>query len=251
MGMAVAVVLAAGLGTRVGADGNKAYLPLAGRSMLAWSLLTPAEHPDVDRTVLVFRRGERDLAAATLRRELPQAAVELVEGGDTRHASEFNVLRHLASDIEAGTVDVVAIHDAARPLAGPDMYRSAIALAREHGGALPALPLRHAVGVAEATLVAGVTTETLRPAVSRGELVRVQTPQAFRAAELWQAYRCAQRDGFTGTDTSSCVEHYTDLAVSTFPGSATNLKVTYRRDVAVADLLLSPRQDGGPTSGPR
>ena len=242
MGMAVAVVLAAGLGTRVGADGNKAYLPLAGRSMLAWSLLTPAEHADIDRTILVFRRGERDLAAATLRRELPQAVIELVEGGDTRHASELNVLRHLAPDIEAGAVDVVAIHDAARPLAGPDMYRNAVALAREHGGALPALPLRH---------VAGVAAVTLQPTVVPGGLVRVQTPQAFRATELWRAYRCAERDGFTGTDTSSCVEHYTDLEVRTFPGSATNLKVTYLRDVAVADLLLNARVGSGPTAAPR
>ncbi|WP_283614530.1 IspD/TarI family cytidylyltransferase [Mycolicibacterium poriferae] len=251
MGMAVAVVLAAGLGTRVGADGNKAYLPLAGRSMLAWSLLTPAEHPDIDRTILVFRRGERDLAAATLRRELPHAVVELVEGGDTRHASEFNVLGHLAPDIEAGTVDVIAIHDAARPLAGPEMYRNAVALAREHGGALPALPLRHVAGVADATLVAGVAPATLRPTVGQGELMRVQTPQAFRAPELWRAYRCAERDGFTGTDTSSCVEHYTDLEVRTFPGSATNLKVTYLRDVAVADLLLNARVGSGPTAAPR
>ncbi|WP_374159353.1 2-C-methyl-D-erythritol 4-phosphate cytidylyltransferase [Mycobacterium sp. G7A2] len=240
MGMAVAVVLAAGLGTRVGADGNKAYLPLAGRSMLAWSLLTPAEHPDIDRTILVFRRGERDLAAATLHRELPNAAVELVEGGDTRHASEYNVLGHLAPDIEAGTVDVIAIHDAARPLAEPEMYRNAVALARAHGGAMPALPLRHVAGVAEAAL---------RPTV--GGLVRVQTPQAFRAPDLWRAYRSAERDGFTGTDTSSCVEHYTDLEVRTFPGSATNLKVTYLRDVAVADLLLNARVGSGPTAAPR
>lgn len=242
MGMAVAVVLAAGLGTRVGADGNKAYLPLAGRSMLAWSLRTPAEHPDIDRTLLVFRRGERDLAAATLHRELPHAAVELVQGGDTRHASEFNVLRHLAPDIEAGIVDVVAIHDAARPLARADMYRSAVALAREHGGALPALPLRHAAGFDAATLHTPANSDAL---------VRVQTPQAFRAAELWRAYQCAEEDGFTGTDTSSCIEHYTDLDVRTFPGSATNLKVTYPRDVAVADLLLTAQLDSGTTAAPR
>ena len=98
---AVGVVLAAGTGTRVGADGNKAYLRLGGRSMVSWSLASVAAVPDIARTVLVIRRGERDLAERTLQDEVPAARVELVEGGDSRHASEFNVLQYLASDIES------------------------------------------------------------------------------------------------------------------------------------------------------
>ena len=228
--MAVAVVLAAGLGTRVGADGNKAYLLLGGRSMLAWSVATPARLREVSRTILVFRRGEREAAADTLRREVPDTPVELVEGGDTRHASEMQVLRHLAPDIESGAVDVVAIHDAARPLAGPDMFRSAIRLARESGGALPALTIGD---------LARLRGDSLESVARYGRLVRVQTPQAFRARELWHAYRCAERDGFEGTDTSSCVERYTDVTVRTYPGAAANLKVTYPQDIAVADHLLA------------
>ena len=73
--------------------------------------------------------------------ELPGATVELVEGGDSRHASEFNVLRYLADDIESGAVDVVLIHDAARPLAGCDMFVTALSVAREFGGAIPALTI--------------------------------------------------------------------------------------------------------------
>jgi len=78
---AVGVVLAAGLGTRVGADGNKAYLPLAGRSMVAWSLDAVTRVQEMARTVLVYRRGERDLAHETVTTELPDATVELVEAG--------------------------------------------------------------------------------------------------------------------------------------------------------------------------
>ncbi|MDZ4264948.1 MAG: IspD/TarI family cytidylyltransferase [Mycobacterium sp.] len=232
MGVAVGVVLAAGLGTRVGADGNKAYLPLSGRSMLIWSLQTLVQHPDVARTVLVFRRGEFVLARDSVQRELPGAQVEMVEGGETRHASEANVLGYLAADIESGAVDVVAIHDAARPLAGPEMFGSAIAIARECGGALPALPI---AGLAR------VGATGLESLADQGPLVRVQTPQAFRAHELLRAYRSADRDGFEGTDTSSCIERYTAVQVRTFPGDAANLKVTYARDVAVAQRLLSRR----------
>jgi 2-C-methyl-D-erythritol 4-phosphate cytidylyltransferase len=229
--VAVGVVLAAGMGTRVGADGNKAYLPLAGRSMVSWSLDAVAGSANIARTVLVYRRGERDLAARTLAAELPHRTIELVEGGDTRHGSEENVLAHLAEDIESGAIDVVLIHDAARPLAGPAMMDSALATARAFGGAIPVLP---APGVAKVD-----ANGALSPV--DGTLVRVQTPQAFRSGPLLTAYRLAAGGGFDGTDTASCVQGFTDLDVRVFPGAATNLKVTFAPDVQLAERLL---QDG-------
>jgi 2-C-methyl-D-erythritol 4-phosphate cytidylyltransferase len=234
---AVGVVLAAGLGTRVGADGNKAYLPLAGRSMVAWSLYPVTQVPQIARSVLVYRRGERDLARDTVTAELLAATVELVEGGDTRHASEFNVLRYLADDIESGAIDVVLIHDAARPLAGRDMFTTALSVAREFGGAIPALTIPDVVQQGPG----GVESTN-----GGGRLVRVQTPQAFRARPLLSAYRAAAAEGFEGTDTSSCIEKYTDLEVRTFPGDEGNLKVTYAHDVAVAGRLLTRRLGEGP-----
>lgn len=228
---AVGVVLAAGMGTRVGADGNKAYLPLAGRSMVSWSVEAVARSANVTRTILVFRRGERDLAARTLAAEVPQLRVELVEGGDTRHGSEENVLRHLAPDIESGAVDVVLVHDAARPLASAAMMDTAVTTARTRGGAIPVLPA--------ADVVATDLDGRLSP--PDGTLVRVQTPQAFRARPLLAAYLAAADGSFEGTDTASCVQNYTDLEVHVFPGAATNLKVTFAPDVRLAERLLQDR----------
>jgi 2-C-methyl-D-erythritol 4-phosphate cytidylyltransferase len=230
---AVGVVLAAGMGTRVGADGNKAYLQVAGQSMVSWSLDVLTRIPEIARTILVFRRGERALAEGTVKRELPTAAVEFVEGGDSRHASEFNVLRHLADDIDSGAIDVVLIHDAARPVAEPEMFTTALEMAREIGGALPGVPIPDVVSRA-----AGADTLSLCGA---GTLVRVQTPQAFRARPLLKAYRAADLEGFEGTDTSSCVERFTDVEVRTFRGEERNLKVTYARDIALAERLLTNR----------
>lgn len=223
--VAVGVILAAGMGTRVGADGNKAHLRLAGRSMVSWSVDAVVRTPGVDRTVVVFRGGERDLLTGTLAAEVPTATIEFVEGGETRHGSEWNVLRYLADDIDAGAVDVVLIHDAARPMAGPELMSTALATAREHGGAIPGVPAYDAVS-ADGRLAAGT-------------LVRVQTPQAFRAQPLLQAYRAANDEGFEGTDTSSCIERFTDIAVYVFDGAASNFKVTFAPDVLVADRLLS------------
>jgi 2-C-methyl-D-erythritol 4-phosphate cytidylyltransferase len=221
------------MGTRVGADGNKAYLRLAGRSMVAWSLDALSEAPDIDRVVLVHRRGELDLARETVTRELPSHAVEFVEGGDSRHTSEFHVLQYLADDIASGTVDVIVIHDAARPVAGAEMFTTAVRVAREFGGAIPAIPADDIVGVEP-----GAAPTSLH---ARGRLVRVQTPQAFRAAPLYAAYRAAARQNFEGTDTSSCVEAFTDVEVRTFAGARSNLKVTFAEDIAVAERLLTGR----------
>lgn len=222
-------MLAAGIGARVGADGNKAYLRLAGRSMLSWSVRAVAGTAEIGRVILVYRRGERDVAARALGDDLPGVAVELVEGGDSRHESEFNMLRHIGADIEDGTVEVVLIHDAARPLAGPDLMRAALDTARRHGGAVPAVA---ATGLARPRPGGG-----LEPLTER--LVRVQTPQAFRAGPLLQAYRRAADEAFDGTDTSACVQHFTEVDVRVFPGAATNLKVTYPPDIRLAEHLLA------------
>jgi 2-C-methyl-D-erythritol 4-phosphate cytidylyltransferase len=235
--VAVGVVLAAGMGTRVGADGNKAYLPLAGRSMVAWSVAAVAGSANIARTILVFRRGERNLAADTMAAELPGVTVELVEGGETRHGSEENVLEHLAPDIESGAVDVVLIHDAARPLAGPAMMDTALATARTFGGAIPVLP---------APTLVQTDDDGIFP--TDGTMVRVQTPQAFRAGPLLTAYRLAAGGGFDGTDTASCVQSFTDVDVRVFPGASSNLKVTFAADVQIAEQLLKAavNPDGRP-----
>lgn len=227
----MAVVLAGGRGSRVGADGNKAYLPLAGRRMVTWTLQSLAEVREVARVLLVTRREDRAKAQETLRRELPGLSVEIVEGGSSRHESEFKALQHLAEDIREGAVRVVLIHDAARPLAGPGLMRAALQVADEFGGAVPSLPSHD--------LIRLEGDQVMAPASAEEMLVRVQTPQAFRAEPLLRAYEVAQAESFEGTDTSSSVERFTDLDVRAFPGDERNLKVTYAHDLFLAERLLA------------
>lgn len=224
------VVLGAGSGTRVGAARNKVLLPLRDRPLLAWSLLHALGTAGVDRVVVVTAPGERDEVAEALAPHLPvtdaDAAVEvgLVDGGPSRHASEWNALRAVAGHVEAGRTDVVVVHDGARPLAPSGLFDAVVAAAREHGGALPAVPAR------------GLVTDGLLPAP--GPLVGVQTPQAFRAVPLLAAYRAAERDGFEGTDTAATFERYAGLPVRAVRSTATNLKVTWPEDLALAEALL-------------
>ncbi|MEP6814415.1 MAG: 2-C-methyl-D-erythritol 4-phosphate cytidylyltransferase, partial [Marmoricola sp.] len=115
------VVLAAGSGTRVGGEGNKVLLPLAGLPTLLWSVRTALELTGVHRLVLVVRPEDRPGIEEAIAPHLGSHDLWLVDGGSTRHGSETNALAALRSDIEGGEIDVVAIHDAARPLASADL----------------------------------------------------------------------------------------------------------------------------------
>lgn len=222
---AAAVVLAAGSGTRVGAETNKVLLPLGGVPILAWSVRTVLEVQWVHRVVLVVRPDDRDQVAEAVTPHLGTHDLWVVDGGVRRHDSEWRALQTLERDIARGELDVVAIHDAARPLASPHLWTEVIEVAASYGGAVPVVRtgrLSHRDGRRAAD-----------------GLVAVQTPQAFRAPDLLAAYHRAEGDGFVGTDTASCLERYADLRIRAVPAPAGNLKVTYPDDLRLAEALLA------------
>ncbi|MGN0062626.1 MAG: 2-C-methyl-D-erythritol 4-phosphate cytidylyltransferase [Nocardioides sp.] len=221
---AAAVVLAAGSGSRVGAGVNKVLLPLAGVPLLARSVANALATPEVGVVVVVVRPGEESDVAAALTPYLGDREVLLVAGGASRHASEWAAVQVLAPRIESGEVDVVAVHDGARPLAGPALWSRTVEVARTRGGAIPVVPSPPLLSV-------DLT-------VPEGDLGAVQTPQAFTASAVLAAYRAAEADGFEGTDTAACLTRYTDVPLAAVPGSPFNLKVTFAEDVALAEALV-------------
>ena len=224
---AAVVILAAGVGARVGAGSNKVLLPLGDCPVLAWSVQDALALGDVRRVLVVVRPGETDDVSAALAPHLGAGEVGLVEGGATRHDSEWAALRALATEIEAGEVDVVAIHDGARPLAGRELFAATINAARECGGAIPGVRL------------AGLLSLDGRPLPA--ELDGVQTPQAFRARDLLAAYTAGHADHFAGTDTAACWSRYRDLPVVRVPSSPSNLKITFAEDLDLALALVTGR----------
>lgn len=233
---AAVVVVAGGSGSRAAArlDGvpvNKVFLPLAGRPVLAWSLLAADAAAGVEQIVVVLRDGDQERAEAMLADLDLRHPVDVVPGGASRHASEAAGLARLAPAVHDGRLDVVAVHDGARPLAGAALFGEVIALAAAHGGALPAAPA-HGLVTSDGVPPAHRTTPGSR-------IVRVQTPQAFRAGPLLQAYARAAEAGFDGTDTSASVERFSALEVRVVPSTADNLKVTYPGDLDRAAALLS------------
>jgi 2-C-methyl-D-erythritol 4-phosphate cytidylyltransferase len=223
---AALVLLAAGEGRRVGHETNKVLLALRGRPVFTWAARRATSVPGLRDVVLVIRDGDQAAIHESLARDLPGTEVTVVTGGSSRHASEWRALSALRPAIERGELDVVVIHDAARPLASAALFRDVIGSAARHGGALPVVDQPALVRL----------DPDQGPVTDR--TVVVQTPQAFRAAPLLDAYTAADRDGFLGTDTASCVERYTDLPVVGVAGDAGNVKITFPEDLALAERLL-------------
>ncbi|MFZ2013780.1 MAG: 2-C-methyl-D-erythritol 4-phosphate cytidylyltransferase [Nocardioides sp.] len=227
---AAVVVLAAGSGTRVGAEVNKVLLPLAGVPVVARSVATACRVPGVEQVVVVVRDGEQDAVQEAVEKHLADDGplVTMVTGGATRHRSEWAALSHLAPAIEAGEIEVVAMHDAARPLASVALYEAVLEAAARVGGAIPVAGLPDLVGVDDRD----------PPTGSGRRLVGVQTPQAFGAAALLAAHRRAEADGFEATDTAGILAAYTEVAVAAVDSDEGNLKLTVAEDFRVAEALI-------------
>jgi 2-C-methyl-D-erythritol 4-phosphate cytidylyltransferase len=222
---AAIVLLAAGSGSRVGADRNKVLLPLDGVPVLAHSVRTALEVDAAHRVVVVVRPGEADEVAAAIAPFLGSHDVWVVDGGRERHDSEYRALQTLRADIEAGEIDVVAIHDGARPLASPALFRVEIDAAGTDRAAVPVLPAGR-LNIADGS-------------VAPDDLVAVQTPQAFEAQVLLTAYDVAHADGFVGTDTAACLERYAEVVIRAVDGERRNLKITFAEDLRYAEELIA------------
>lgn len=217
------IVLAAGSGTRFGHSINKVWLQLQGKHIISRSLENSRKSFSQVRSILVINPDDEEFAREALKKDGVLADTEIVHGGATRHESEYKALQYLKGDIEAGLIDLVLIHDGARPLATPQIFSAIADGAQTHGGAIPTIALDpHEMDAAR--------TETI---------ARVQTPQGFRAQQLLQAYEKAAASGFIGTDTAACMEKFfPDVNTVAVPGDIFNIKITYPQDLAIAELLV-------------
>ncbi len=221
-----AIVLAGGSGTRVQADVNKVYLPIRDRDMLEYSLETMDRSPRISRVVLVVRDSDVSDAELLIAEAMPSKLTDVIVGGSSRHRSEMAGLNALRSEIESGAVDLVAIHDGARPFMTLDLLEQVIDAAAKYGGAVPGLTIDEPLYRREADRAVMLPPDSLR---------RVQTPQAFLARPLITAYDAAAVDGFEGVDTAETVERYADVETAIVPGDPRNLKVTFVEDFFAAE----------------
>lgn len=225
-----ALVLAAGRGERFGAGQPKAFLPLAGQPLLVHAVEALAACAAIDIIVPVLPATEIDrLAAWRWTAVAARKVVAPIAGGAERQDSMYAGLSALPADVE-----LVAVHDAARPLVRPADVARVIAAAARSGAALLAVPVRDTLK----RVRDGRIVET----PPREELWAAQTPQVFRAALLREALAKAQADAFQGTDDAQLVERL-GCVVEIVAGDPSNLKITWPADLAWAEAALRERRD--------
>ena len=212
--MAVALLVAAGRGERLGSDGPKALVPLAGRPLMDWALDALRAAPGIDEIVVALPEG---VAA-------PDGVVAATGGAERSHS--------VRNALAASHGDPVLVHDAARPLLTPAIVAACLAAVAEPG--------------VDAAVAAAPVTDTIKEAgdghrvrrtLDRSALWAVQTPQVFRRAALESAL--AQDDAVlaAATDDAALVEGAGGTVV-VVPSPRENLKVTTPLDLQVARLLL-------------
>ncbi|MFG1318388.1 bifunctional 2-C-methyl-D-erythritol 4-phosphate cytidylyltransferase/2-C-methyl-D-erythritol 2,4-cyclodiphosphate synthase [Xanthobacter autotrophicus] len=220
----VAIVVAAGRGTRAGGPLPKQYQAIAGEPVLRRTLRLFAAHPRIT-AVLVVIHSDDSVRFADTARDLPKILAPAF-GGATRQASVRAGLEALAA---AGRTspDLVLVHDAARPYTSPDLIARAVEAAGRADAAIPVLAVTDTVKRVDAD---GIVVETL----DRAALRTVQTPQAFRFAALRAAHAAAAAAGVETLTDDAAVMEWAGHSVATFEGESTNVKLTTPEDMTRA-----------------
>lgn len=228
-----AIVPAAGRGERLGPGEPKALRELAGQPLLVHAVRVLAEARSVDVIVVAAPEGEESRVQRMLVPVVGSTELRVVVGGATRQRSVTLALQALPDD-----VDVVLVHDAARPLVPDEMVDAVTAAVRAGADAVvPAVPVTDTIKQVDP---AGRVEAT----VDRSQLRAAQTPQGFARIVLESAHRDAAEQGLEdASDDAGLVEH-SGRPVLVIPGSEDGFKVTRPIDLVLAEAVLARRRSG-------
>lgn len=221
--MAVALIVAAGRGERLGSSRPKALVTLAGRPMLEWSVATLRAIREIEQIVVALPPDALDAA--------PEGTVA-VAGGAFRSQSVREALR---ASRASGAGDPVVVHDAARPLAPAALFERALAQLRQSGvdAVIAAAP------VSDTIKEVGPDRRTVQRTIDRARLWAVQTPQVFRRGALERALFEADDELLAAATDDAWLIERAGGTVEVVLSGPRNLKITTPTDLRLAELLLS------------
>ena len=214
--MNVAIIVAAGCGSRMGGESAKQYLELAGTPIIIHTLKAFELSDVIHEIIVVLPAAEAASFLALAGKYGLRKVTRVVPGGPTRAAS---VLQGLQA-VRPATVEVVAVHDGVRPLVSPAEINNTVNAALEHEAAILVAPLTDTIKQVDDDVVLGT--------VSRSGLRRALTPQCFRYSLLRSAYDAADVNDPEITDECLLVERL-GVNVKTVEGSPRNIKITTRK----------------------
>jgi len=227
---AAAIITAAGSGERMGGSIKKPYILLQGIPLLARTLQVFAQAPDIAELIVTVGPGQEDFCRQQVITGCAIAKpVTVVAGGQRRQDSVRNGLAAVSE-----SVDMIMIHDGARPFVTVPMIGDALEETRHKRATTMAVPVKDTV-----TIVAK-DTAVIQQTLERDCLYLIQTPQTFERELICEAHRRACAEGFAGTDDASLVERL-GVPVTVIMGSYDNIKITTQEDLLFAEAILQRR----------
>ncbi len=229
----VAVILAAGSGSRMNSDVKKQFMEIGGKPLIYYSLKA-FEESIIDDIVLVVSRGDIEYVQKEIVDKYHfDKVVAIVEGGLARYHSVRLGLQAAAPDC-----DYAFIHDGARPFVNREIIMRALQAVKEYKACVVGMPAKDTVKIADEKGFAASTPD-------RNLVWNVQTPQVFSYNMILDLYKRLDREegdlmakGINITDDAMVVEYYTDTKVKLVEGSYDNIKITTPEDIAVAQAIL-------------
>ena len=227
----VAVILAAGSGSRTGLSTPKQFLPLGGKTVLEHSIHTFCNHPGIDQVVIVTATEFIDRVQLLVQANNWIKVTAILPGGKERFDSSLSAVHYFRENPEM----VMLFHDAARPLVSEQIITDTLKAMERYDAVDVAIPTVDTIVQCDA---AGTVMESIQ---ERRLLWRMQTPQAFRQKTIQEAYRIALQDpGFNATDDCGTVLRYLPgVKVGIVRGSERNIKLTWADDLSLLEFLLS------------
>jgi len=232
MSRIAAIVPAAGLGTRMGAETPKQFLELDGMPLILFTLRRLAASAAITEFFISTRAEDIVSLQDTVAKAGLGRPARVVHGGDTRQQSVANALAQVDP-----TTEIVLVHDAVRPFVTLEQIERVIVEARTRGAAILGIPAIDTVKeVKRASLPQDVALIT--STIPRERIVLAQTPQALQYALIRDAFRSGQKDGVTASDEAGLVERL-GHDVYVVQGSDRNLKITRPADMELARFYLA------------
>jgi 2-C-methyl-D-erythritol 4-phosphate cytidylyltransferase len=216
------IVLAGGVGTRMGHPVPKQYILLGGKPIIVHVLERIEQISEIDRVVITCPASHLAETEKLLAHRNFGPKFSCVQGGETRQDSVMNGLEAL------GECETVVIHEAVRPFVTTDEFRALIA--SEHPNAIYGIPIPF-------TVVEG--HDFVEGTLDRHELVNVQLPQKFEAAKLRSALDRARAEGVVFTEDASAFHTYVKEPVAILAGSERNIKITHPSDLIIGEAIYN------------
>ena len=223
-----AIIVAAGDSRRMGFD--KLFAAIAGKPVIAHTIRAFERASSVDEIIVVARENRHEEIKAIVRDENFVKVQSIIPGGRQRQDSVRAGLDHLDSFAR-----YVAVHDAARPLITPEQIERVFERCANHSAAALAEPINDTLKRADADLI-------VTDSVDRHRLYAMQTPQIFERQLIEEAYRAVFAENISVTDEVSAVERFGHKVVLVLNDDF-NFKVTYPRDLPLAEFILKQRMD--------